>query len=75
MGAGFVAAYGFKPNGIAVSRPVARATSDQIIPRDPAKRRSVCREFKQTVRDVAGADIDFYIEFRSHASQDTAEPV
>jgi hypothetical protein len=73
IGAGFVAAYEFKSNCIAVSQPVVCATPDQIIPRDPAKRRRVFREFKQTVRDVATHGIDFYFEFRSRASKDSGE--
>jgi hypothetical protein len=30
-------------------------------------------EFKQIVRDIAGDEIDFYLEFRSQASKDRAE--
>jgi hypothetical protein len=73
-GAGFVTAHGFPTNRIAVARPVV-PTTPRTFPRDPAKRRSVYPEFKQTVRDVAGNEIDLYLEFRSPPSKDSPEPL
>jgi hypothetical protein len=72
-GAGLVTAHGFLTDRIAVARPLVRTTPYPISVRDPAKRRSVYREFNQTVRDVATNGIDFYLEFRSRSSKDSAE--
>jgi hypothetical protein len=74
-GAGFVAAYGFKLNRIAVARPVVGTDPYRVVPRDPAKRGSVFTEYKQTVRDVAGDEIDLYLEFRSPPSKYSPEPL
>lgn len=69
-GAGFVAAYGFSLNRVAVARPLVRTTSYPQVPKDSARRDSVFREFKQIVRGIAGDEIDFYLEFRSRPPSD-----
>jgi hypothetical protein len=71
--AGFVAAYGFKSNRIAVARPLVRTDPYRVVPRDRAKRGSVFPEYKQILGDIAGGDIDFYLEFRSRPSNDKIE--
>ena len=65
----------FDPTAVAVALPLVRTTPYQTAPRDAAKRRSVCGKFKQTVRDIAGDEIDFYLEYCSQVSRDGAEPL
>jgi hypothetical protein len=74
-GAGLVTAHGFRTNRMAVARPFVRTTPYQMALRDPAKRRGVHREFNQTVRDVAGDNIDLYLEFRSTPSKYSPQPL
>jgi hypothetical protein len=75
IGAGLVTAHGFLTDRITVARPPVRATPYQMDLRDPATQRSVYREFNQTVRDVAGDEIDLYLEFRSPPSKYSPEPL
>jgi hypothetical protein len=74
-GAGLVTAHGFLTDRITVARPRVRATPYQMDLRDFATQRSVYREFNQTVRDVAGDEIDLYLEFRSPPSKYSPEPL
>jgi hypothetical protein len=72
-GAGFVAAYGFKSSRITVARPLVRDRAFRTAARDQAKRGSMYREYKQLVGEVAGGEIDFYIDFRSRPLSDKVD--
>jgi hypothetical protein len=65
IGAGFVAAYGFNFRHVSVAQPVAH---NQPIRVEPAKRRSVFREFKEILREISGGEIDLYVELRGRAA-------
>ena len=65
IGAGFVAAYGFKSRGVSVEQPVVRSYPHQLVPEDPLNRRSVFVEFKKILHDVTNDEIDLYVGLRS----------
>jgi hypothetical protein len=69
-GAGLAIAQGFKSKRISVAQPVVWSNPHQPMPVEPAKRRSVFREFKQLLRQVANGEIDLYMELRSRAASD-----
>jgi hypothetical protein len=69
-GAGLAIAQGFKSKRVSVAQPVVRSNPYQPVPVEPAKRRSVFREFKQVLRQIANGEIDLYVELRSRATSD-----
>ena len=69
-GAGLVIAQGFKSKRISVAQPVLWSNSHQPVPVEPAKRRSVFREFKQVLRQISNGEVDLYVELRSRATSD-----
>jgi hypothetical protein len=69
-GAGLVIAQGFKSKRISVAQPVLWSNSHQPVPVEPAKRRSVFRQFKQVLHQIANGGIDLYVELRSRATSD-----
>jgi hypothetical protein len=69
-GAGLVIAQGFKSKLISVAQPVVWSNPHQPVPVEPAKQRSVFREFKQVLHQIANGEIDLYVELRSRAASD-----
>jgi hypothetical protein len=70
-GAGLAIARGFKSKSISVAQPVVWSNNTyQPISVAPAKRRSVFREFKQILHQIANGDIDLYAELRSRPASD-----
>src|SRR5512145_1333924 len=69
-GAGLAIAQGFKAKRISVAQPVVWSNPHQPLPVEPAKRRSVFREFKQLLHQIASGEIDLYMKLRSRAASD-----